>query len=56
MAFVTLNAKSLSHNFNYLNTLFKKKDIQWSIVSKLLCGNREYLEELLKNPIQQICD
>lgn len=56
MAFVTLNAKSLRHNFNYLNTLFKKKDIQWSIVSKLLCGNREYLEELLKNPIQQICD
>src|SRR5574344_445106 len=56
MAFVTLNAKSLRHNFNYLNTLFKKKNIQWSIVSKLLCGNREYLEELLKNPIQQICD
>lgn len=56
MAFVTLNTMSLKHNFNYLNTLFEKNDIQWSIVSKLLCGNREYLEELLKNPIQQICD
>ena len=56
MAFVTLDIKKLKSNFDYLNSLFKKNGIEWSIVSKLLSGNKEYLTELLKFDINQICD
>ncbi len=47
MAFITLNKEKLKSNFNYLNKIFKSNDIQWSVVSKLLCGNKDYLQVLL---------
>jgi len=56
MAFITLNPLKLKSNFEYLDNLFRKHGIQWAVVSKLLCGNRDYLEELLKFDIKQICD
>jgi len=56
MAFITLNRLKLKSNFDYLNKLFKERDIQWSVVSKLLCGNKEYLQELLTFNISQVCD
>lgn len=56
MAFVTLDIKKLKVNFNYLNTLFSKRGIEWSVVSKILSGNKMYLTELLKFDINQICD
>ncbi|MBN1650740.1 MAG: alanine/ornithine racemase family PLP-dependent enzyme [Bacteroidales bacterium] len=56
MAFVTLDIKKLKSNFDYLNTLFKKNHIEWSVVSKILSGNKVYLQELLKFDIDQICD
>jgi predicted amino acid racemase len=56
MAFITLNVKKLKSNFEFLNNLFKKNDIQWSVVSKLLSGNKEYLRELLNLGIKQVCD
>ncbi|MDP1623238.1 MAG: alanine racemase [Bacteroidales bacterium] len=56
MAFITLNTKKLKSNFDFLHKLFKKNDIKWSVVSKLLCGNKEYLTELLKLDINQVCD
>ncbi len=56
MAFITLDVKHLKSNYEFLDTLFKKNGIQWSIVSKLLSGNKFYLTELLKLGIKQICD
>ncbi|MBN2697919.1 MAG: alanine racemase [Bacteroidales bacterium] len=56
MAYVTFDIKKLKSNFRYLDDLFKKHRIKWSVVSKLLCGNRDYLKELLKLNISQICD
>jgi len=56
MAFVTLNVKKLKANFDYLDALFKRNGIKWSVVSKVLCGNKTYLSELLKFDIRQICD
>ncbi len=56
MAFITLDVKKLKSNFDYLNALFKKNGIQWSVVSKVLCGNKTYLDELLKFDMGQICD
>jgi len=56
MAFITLDIKKLKSNFDYLNNLFKKNGIEWSIVSKMLSGNKTFLIELLKFDIHQICD
>jgi predicted amino acid racemase len=56
MTYVNLDKEKLRSNFNYLNRLFGKNNIQWSIVSKLLCGNKEYLEEILSYDIDQVCD
>ena len=56
MAFITLNVKKLKENFDYLDNLFKNNSIKWSIVSKMLCGNKEYIIELLNLGITQICD
>lgn len=56
MAFITLDVKKLKSNFKYLDDLFKKHGIEWSVVSKLLCGNKDYLTELLSLGIGKICD
>lgn len=56
MAFVTLDAKKLKANFDYLDTFFREKEIEWSVVSKMLSGNKIFLKELLKFDIRQICD
>jgi len=56
MAYIVLNKSKLKSNFEFLNKLFKEKNIKWAVVSKILCGNKEYLEELLSYNITQICD
>jgi len=54
MAYITLDIKKLKLNFDYLNILLKKNGIEWSIVSKMLSGNKTFLTELLKFDINQI--
>ena len=56
MAFVTLDSNKLRLNFEHLNSLFKKNEIVWACVSKMLCGNKEFLTEVLKLDIRQVCD
>jgi predicted amino acid racemase len=56
MAFIELDKKKLQHNYQYLNGLFKSKDIEWGIVTKVLCGNKTYLKEVLALGINQVCD
>lgn len=56
MAFVTLNIDKLKANYEFLDNLFKKNNIQWSVVTKMLCGNKDFLTELLKLDINQVCD
>lgn len=56
MAFITLDTKKLRFNFEYLDIIFKEKNIKWSIVSKVLCGHKEYLIEIVKLGVTQICD
>ncbi len=56
MAFITLDVKKLKSNYNYLDSLFKKYGIEWSIVTKILSGHKNYLAEILKFDIKQICD
>jgi predicted amino acid racemase len=56
MAFITLNPDKLKDNYNYLSNLFKEKNISWAVVTKLLCGNKVFLEELIKLGVKQVCD
>lgn len=56
MAFITLDVKKLKVNTEFLNNLFKNRNIQWTVVSKLLCGNKSYLVELSNLGIKQIAD
>lgn len=56
MAFVKFDVNKLKYNFDFLDNLFGQNNIHWAVVSKVLCGNKLYLNELLKLDIKQICD
>ncbi len=56
MAFITISSSKLKENFEYLSKLFEENKIQWGVVSKVLCGNRLYLEQLLKLKPPQVMD
>lgn len=56
MAFIELNRKKLQHNYQQLDKLFKANNIEWGIVSKVFCGSRPYLQEIINLGIRQICD
>jgi ornithine racemase len=56
MAYITLNRKNLHHNYKFLEKLFQENEMEWAIVSKLLCGNEEYLKILIDLGIRQIGD
>lgn len=56
MAYVTLDAKKLKANFDYLDSIFSSNNINWTVVSKILSGNRTYLQTLLDLGIKQIAD
>ncbi len=56
MAFLKLYRKKLEHNYHFLNKLFMKNDIEWGVVSKLLCGNKLYIKELYDLGIREMHD
>lgn len=56
MAFITLDRAKLEHNYQFLNQFFAKRNIEWSIVSKMLCGNYIYVKLLCETGIKEICD
>lgn len=56
MAFITLDAPKLKSNFDFLNRFFEEHGIDWSVVTKILCGNKEYLTALLNMGISQYSD
>lgn len=56
MAFITLNRAKLKHNYDFLDELFRSRDIEWGVVSKILCGNKPFIQELLDLGIKEIHD
>lgn len=56
MAFLTLNRKKFQENFEFLREMFQKQEVSWGIVSKLLCGNRKFLKELIDLGVHEIHD
>lgn len=56
MAFITLSRAKLQENHLFLDTLFKSRNIEWGVVSKILCGNELYLKELIQLGVKEIHD
>jgi predicted amino acid racemase len=56
MAYITLNKKSLAHNYSFLQLLFSSHQKEWAPVLKLLCGNKTFLEYVLSLGDEQVCD
>jgi predicted amino acid racemase len=56
MAYLEMYRDRLKHNHKQLKNLFKKHDIHYGITTKLLCGNRTFLEEVLALKPPQVCD
>jgi predicted amino acid racemase len=56
MAYLNLYKNKLQHNYSMLQKWFKENDIEWGVVSKVLCGNRLYLEELVKLGVTEFHD
>ena len=56
MAYVTFDVEKLKLNFEFLNNLFAEHNIKWSVVTKVLSGNKMLLTELLQLDINQVCD
>ena len=56
MAFIKLYRDKLENNFNYLQKRFQENKVEWGVVSKILCGNKLYLKELINLGVREIHD
>jgi predicted amino acid racemase len=56
MAYLTLNKKKLKENYLFLKKMFEEKDVSWGVVSKIFCGNRLFLTELIELGVSEIHD
>ncbi|SHO63406.1 alanine racemase [Algoriphagus zhangzhouensis] len=56
MAHLTLNKTKLKDNFEFLKKTFNDSSVAWGVVSKLLCGNRLFLQELINLGVDEIHD
>ncbi len=48
MAYLTLDRPKLEANFNHLEGLLGARGIDWGITTKLLCGNKLFLNEVIR--------
>ncbi len=56
MAFIELDREKLHHNYQFLKRIFDKNNIEFGIVTKLLCGHNAYLKEVINLGVKQVCD
>ncbi len=56
MAFIKLYRNKLRENFEFLDALFQKHNVEWGVVSKLLCGNKAFIQELIDLGIREMHD
>ena len=56
MAFLRLYKEKLKHNHQYLSNLFDKNYIEWGVVTKLLCGNKDFIHEVLELGVREMHD
>lgn len=56
MAVLTLDRSKLHHNYNFLKEVFEEHDVTWGVVTKLFCGNRTFLKEVLQLGAEEFSD
>ncbi len=56
MAYLSLKRASLEHNYRYIAQHMDEAGIAWGVVSKLLCGSRPFLSELIRLGVREIHD
>ncbi|WP_209331467.1 alanine racemase [Lunatimonas salinarum] len=56
MAFLNLHKEKLQDNFEFLKKHFNTHGVAWGVVSKMLCGNRTYLKELINLGVDEVHD
>ncbi|WP_162418903.1 alanine racemase [Cyclobacterium roseum] len=56
MAFLNLYRNKLRENFDFLKKEFDTNEVSWGVVSKVLCGNRKYIKELIDMGADEIHD
>lgn len=56
MAYLKLYRDKLKENHHFLQNLFSANNLEWGGVSKMLCGNKLYLQELLNLGISELHD
>jgi predicted amino acid racemase len=56
MAIIRLYRKKLKHNYDFLEDLFREQNADWAVVTKLLCGNETFLQEVLDLGPSEVCD
>lgn len=56
MAYIKLNKTKLKDNFEFLKEKFSSNGISWGVVSKLLCGNKLFLQQLIDLGVDEIHD
>lgn len=56
MAYLKLYREKLKHNYDFLDRLFREKNIDWAVVTKLFCGNEEYIREIIDLGVKEIHD
>lgn len=56
MAYLKIYKDRLQHNFRFLDKLFKKNNIEWGVVTKVLCGNELIIQELVEMGVTQMHD
>jgi ornithine racemase len=56
MAFLNLYRERLFENYQFLRKKFEENGVEWGVVSKILCGNRKYIKELIDLGVVEIHD
>lgn len=56
MAFIRLYRDKLKHNYDFLDKMFTERNIEWGIVTKLLCGNKLYIQEVMDLGVLEMHD
>lgn len=56
MAYLEINTRKLKHNYQFLNSTFKRADIEWAVVTKLLCGHMPTIDFIVEMGATEICD
>ena len=51
MAELIISTKKIQNNIKYLSDYFESKNIQWSLVTKVFSGDKEFLKNVLTNDV-----